>query len=252
VDQVRLRDISTVEAANAWAPSFIAAYNARFAKPRRSTFDGHRPLRADANLDLLMTRRHIRRVTKSLTMQYDPVMYLLEDTPANRRLIHHYIDVWEYSDGRIEIRADGESCPAGSTTGSRTSTRARSSSTSTWRTCWGSRRHCRRSVETGASPFRLRARIRGSLPVGRSACRAPTSSASSGGPTSMKRSCSSHNRQSRLQSLVRGLQGPAERTDAPCPVSPVPSTRREIQTFKGSFRTATTVNSPHPAFIRPR
>ncbi|QLD50475.1 hypothetical protein, partial [Paraburkholderia fungorum] len=41
-------------------------------------------------------------VTKSLTVQYDRVMYLLEDTPANRKLIHRYIDVWEYPDGRIE------------------------------------------------------------------------------------------------------------------------------------------------------
>ena len=107
VKELRLRDICTVEAANAYAPSFIAAYNARFAKPPRSTFDAHRPLRDDEDLDRLMTWRETRRVTKALTVQYDRVMYLLEDTPANRRLIHRYIDVWEYPDGRIEIRADG-------------------------------------------------------------------------------------------------------------------------------------------------
>ena len=44
-------------------------------------------------------------------MQYDRVMSLLEDTPANRRLIHRYIDVWEYPDGRIEIRADSAALP---------------------------------------------------------------------------------------------------------------------------------------------
>ncbi|VWC52663.1 integrase [Burkholderia lata] len=54
-----------------------------------------------------MTWRETRRVTKSLTVQYDRVMYLLDDTLANRKLIHRYIDVWEYPDGRIEIRADG-------------------------------------------------------------------------------------------------------------------------------------------------
>jgi hypothetical protein len=96
---------------NAYAPSFIAAYNARFAKPPKSDFDAHRPLRGDENLDLLMTWRETRRVTKSLTIQYDRVMYLLEDTPENRKLIHRYIDVWEYPDGRIEIRADGHVLP---------------------------------------------------------------------------------------------------------------------------------------------
>jgi hypothetical protein len=108
VKELRLRGISTVAHANAWAPSFIAAYNARFAKPPRSPFDAHRPLRDDEDLDLLFTWRETRRVTKSLTVQYDRVLYLLEDTLANRRLVHRYIDVWEYPDGRIEIRADGE------------------------------------------------------------------------------------------------------------------------------------------------
>src|ERR1700754_3075163 len=108
VKELRLRGISTAVAANAWAPSFIAAYNARFAKPPRSPFDAHRPLRDDEDLDLLFTWRETRRVTKSLTVQYDRVLYLLEDTLANRRLVHRYIDVWEYPDGRIEIRADGE------------------------------------------------------------------------------------------------------------------------------------------------
>ncbi|WP_183082032.1 hypothetical protein [Paraburkholderia sp. BL23I1N1] len=53
----------------------------------------------------------LRRVPKSLTVQYDRVMYLLADTPANRRLIHRYIDVWEYPDGRIEVRANGTALP---------------------------------------------------------------------------------------------------------------------------------------------
>nr|WP_273994484.1 ISNCY family transposase [Burkholderia thailandensis] len=108
VKELRLRGISTVADANAYAPSFIAMYNARFAKPPRSDFDAHRPLRDDENLDRLMTWRETRRVSKSLTVLYDRVLYLLDDTPANRKLIHRYIDVWEYPDGRIEIRADGE------------------------------------------------------------------------------------------------------------------------------------------------
>ncbi|POR45063.1 transposase [Paraburkholderia eburnea] len=111
VKEMRLREIGTVAEANAWAPSFMAAYNARFAKPPKSSFDAHRPLRDDENLDLLMTWRETRRVTKSLTVQYDRVMYLLDDTPENRKLIHRYIDVWEYPDGRIEIRADGRELP---------------------------------------------------------------------------------------------------------------------------------------------
>jgi len=89
----------------------MAAYNARFAKPPKSDFDAHRPLRADENLDLVLTWREPRKVTKSLTVQYDRVMYLLDDTPANRKLIDRQIEVWEYPDGRIEIRADDRVLP---------------------------------------------------------------------------------------------------------------------------------------------
>jgi transposase len=111
VKELRLRGISTVIDANAYAPSFMAAYNARFAKPPRSAFDAHRPLRADERLELVLTWREPRKVTKSLTVQYDRVMYLLEDAPENRRLIDRYIEVWEYPDGRIELRADDRVLP---------------------------------------------------------------------------------------------------------------------------------------------
>jgi hypothetical protein len=111
VKELRLRGIGTLAEANAYAPAFIAAYNARFAKPPKSGFDAHRPLRADENLDLVLTWREPRKVTKSLTVQYDRVMYLLDDAPQNRKLIDRYIEVWEYPDGRIELRADGRALP---------------------------------------------------------------------------------------------------------------------------------------------
>ncbi|WP_433706548.1 ISNCY family transposase [Paraburkholderia sacchari] len=111
VKELRLRGINTLAEANAWAPSFMAAYNARFAKPPRSDFDAHRPLRADENLDTVLTWRESRIVTKALTVQYDRVMYLLDDTPENRKLIRRYVEVWEYPGGRIELRAEGRLLP---------------------------------------------------------------------------------------------------------------------------------------------
>ena len=43
VKELRLRGISTREAANAFAPHFIADFNARFAKAPRRDFNVHRP-----------------------------------------------------------------------------------------------------------------------------------------------------------------------------------------------------------------
>ena len=62
-------------------------------------------------LDLIFTVREPRRVSHSLTVQYDKVLYLRTDTPGSRHLIGKYIEVYEYPDGRIEPRADGAALP---------------------------------------------------------------------------------------------------------------------------------------------
>jgi hypothetical protein len=107
VKELRLRGIQTMEAANTYALSFMATYNAHFAKPPRSVFNAHRPLRDDEDLDAILTWRVLRKVSDSLTVLNDRVIYLLEETEASRKLIGRYIDVWEYPDGRMEIRANG-------------------------------------------------------------------------------------------------------------------------------------------------
>ncbi|MCO4865998.1 ISNCY family transposase [Cupriavidus sp. WGlv3] len=111
VKELRLRGISTMAAANAFAPHFIADFNARFAKVPRRDFDAHRPLRGDEDLARIFSWREWRKVSQSLTLQYDKVMYLLADRPEHRRLIHRYIEVAEYPDGRIELWADGAALP---------------------------------------------------------------------------------------------------------------------------------------------
>jgi transposase len=107
VKELRLRGICSREAANAYAPRFVADFNKRFAKAPKSDFNAHRPVRTDEDLDLIFTWRVPRKVSMSLTLQHDRVRYLLPDTPESRKLIHRYIDVFEYPDGRIELRADG-------------------------------------------------------------------------------------------------------------------------------------------------
>ena len=47
VKELRLREINTRQAANAFAPHFIADFNTRFAKPPSRDFDAHRPVRDD-------------------------------------------------------------------------------------------------------------------------------------------------------------------------------------------------------------
>ena len=92
--------ISSVDAANDFADEFMADYNRRFAKAPRHDFDVHRLLETDDDLAAFFTWREQRRVSKSLTVQYDKVLYLIEDNELSRRAIGKYIEVWHYPEGK--------------------------------------------------------------------------------------------------------------------------------------------------------
>lgn len=111
VKELRLRNISNMVDANAFTTHFMTDYNRRFAKPPRSLHDAHRPLRDDENLDLIFAWREPRCVSRNLTIQYDKRLYLLTDTPETRALAGHYIDVYQFPDGRVEPRAKGSALP---------------------------------------------------------------------------------------------------------------------------------------------
>lgn len=111
VKELRLRDISTPDAANAFAAEFMADYNRRFAKAPRHDFDVHRPLDADDNLNQIFTWREPRKVSKALTVRYDKMLLLLEDNNDSRRAMGKYLDAWQYPDGRVELRSHGTVLP---------------------------------------------------------------------------------------------------------------------------------------------
>lgn len=111
VKELRLEGISTLEAANAFMPRFIEAYNARFAKAARDSHDAHRAMRPDEDLATIFAWRELRKVTKDLTLNYERKVLLLEDRPENRRLIGQYLEVFQYPDGLLEIRVAGAALP---------------------------------------------------------------------------------------------------------------------------------------------
>ncbi|HBS0902796.1 TPA: ISNCY family transposase, partial [Klebsiella pneumoniae] len=111
VKELRLKGICTIEAANAFAEEYMADYNRRFAKEPLHDFNAHRPLALDDDLDAEFTWREPRRVSKNLTVQYDKMLYLIEDNEYSRRAIGKYIDVWHYPDGHKELRLNGVLLP---------------------------------------------------------------------------------------------------------------------------------------------
>jgi hypothetical protein len=111
VKEMRLRNISTMAAGNEYAPAFISDFNQRFAKPPRNDFDVHRLVRDDEDLGLIFTVRDKRTVSSRLTLQVNHSLYMLTDSEQARAQSGRDIDVFEYPDGRIEVRANDSALP---------------------------------------------------------------------------------------------------------------------------------------------
>jgi hypothetical protein len=109
VKELRLRGISTQEAANAYALEFMEDYNKRFAKEPLSSHDAHRPVRTDENLALIFTWQEDRKVTKNLTLKYKRRLYLIEPSPEAQRLRGKRCRVYEHADGHLDLREGAES-----------------------------------------------------------------------------------------------------------------------------------------------
>jgi hypothetical protein len=112
VKELRLRDISTMDAANAYAPAFMEDYNRRFARDPKSVHNAHRPLLEHENLDRLFRWQEERRVTQNLTLHYKRVMYLLEPSEVARAAAGNRVLVSESNDGDVAIEYRGTALPA--------------------------------------------------------------------------------------------------------------------------------------------
>ena len=99
VKELRLMGISSIAAANAVLPRFVAAWNAKFAVQPREDADAHRSWddTSDA-LDDRMARRDERTLSKALTFTADGTVYCVKTKDAGIALrgakveLHHRLD----------------------------------------------------------------------------------------------------------------------------------------------------------------
>ena len=111
VKELRLKGISTLQDANRFLPTFMKQYNAKFGKAPRSDYNAHRPLQTNDNLKEIFCWQEARTLTKALTVQYDKVVYLIEDGVETRKLTNQRVMVHDYPDGSIKITHDGRALP---------------------------------------------------------------------------------------------------------------------------------------------
>jgi hypothetical protein len=102
------QSLSDIAAANAFLPSFMARYNAWFAKAPARSDNRHRPvnLPPDRRADILCWRDQ-RYVDRQLTLRYERKRIMLEENEITRDLVGKYVETYVFADGRIDIRWKG-------------------------------------------------------------------------------------------------------------------------------------------------
>jgi hypothetical protein len=84
IKEMRLLGIGTIEEANRFLPIFIEQYNNKFGKEPRDAEDAHRPMKEKDNLERIFAYRLTRKLSKSLSFQYEGIIYQMEPKLPNR------------------------------------------------------------------------------------------------------------------------------------------------------------------------
>ena len=111
VKELRLNNISTVDAGNALLPTFMEDYNTRFARKPRNEVDRHRALSDTDSPTNAFAWKEDRTVSNSLTLQYDNVIFILEPSDIANGLRRNRVTVSDYPDGRLVISHKGVELP---------------------------------------------------------------------------------------------------------------------------------------------
>ena len=109
VKEMRLQNISDIETANAWLPTFIEAYNNRFATPPRIADNAHLDVHhSEEELGYIFSLQAKRVLSKNLTFQYKSSAFQIRSEGRGYRLRHSVVTVCESFNGEIKVLYDGK------------------------------------------------------------------------------------------------------------------------------------------------
>jgi transposase len=104
VKELRLRNISSISAAQAYLPEFILEWNKKFAVPPRDETPAHRPWTNTAEeLDLALACQEERVLTKALTFSYGGTKYCVKTQGPGTAMRGVKIAVHRFADGRLRF-----------------------------------------------------------------------------------------------------------------------------------------------------
>ena len=108
IKAMRIAKICNIEAANAFLPSFLQAFNQKFAKAPLNPQNAHRALLPTQNLDKIFRLKHTRQLSKNLTLQYNNMIYQVFAHEREYVLRKARVTVCETQDGNITIEYKGK------------------------------------------------------------------------------------------------------------------------------------------------
>lgn len=112
VKEMRLLNICSIEEAQPFLEQYRLQHNQRFAKPPKSSLDHHRPIIHGAReLDLICSKQHLRKLSKSLSCQYNNTQYLIKTKNPSYAMRGASIIVCELLDGEIVLLYKGRELP---------------------------------------------------------------------------------------------------------------------------------------------
>src|ERR1700674_443594 len=104
IKEMRLRNINSMPAAQAFLPEFILEWNKKFAVPPRNETPAHRPWTKTAEeLDLALGCQEERVLTKALTFSYGGTKYCVQTQGPGTAMRGVKITVHRFTDGRLRF-----------------------------------------------------------------------------------------------------------------------------------------------------
>jgi len=109
--EMRLRQIKSREAGNAYLPEFIQDFNMRFAEEPRSSVDAHRMLTAKEDLAYILAWQETRTLSKNLTLQFHKTVYQIQTQRPTYALRNALVTVCVHAHQPITILYNSKSLP---------------------------------------------------------------------------------------------------------------------------------------------
>ncbi len=112
VKELRLDDVCDMGAGNIFLPEFLERFNEKFSVRAARPDNLHRRLTVSPDrLSDILCHREQRHVGQQLTLAYDRKQLILDRSALSEDLSGQYVDLYDFADGRLEVRWKGQVLP---------------------------------------------------------------------------------------------------------------------------------------------